>query len=94
MTESEEMPLGRPRIRWWELNETSSIYERAIAAPSDDDLVIMWAVNAVVLAMVSLFVAIVFLGVAAAVAVSIWNQYRLPVAEGPCAQAAHLPKTT
>jgi len=38
------VPLGRPQIRWWELDENSSLFLRKVAATSDDTLVIMWSI--------------------------------------------------
>jgi hypothetical protein len=64
MSTLRDAPLGQPRIRWWELDDTSPHYFKAVAAPSDDDLVTMWSVLAAFLLIVWLIVATVFTGLA------------------------------
>lgn len=39
----ESVPLGQPTVRVWEINENTTRYDRIQAAPSDDDLMIMWS---------------------------------------------------
>lgn len=36
------VPLNEPPIRMWELNENSTLYDRMIAAPTDENLVQFW----------------------------------------------------
>jgi hypothetical protein len=64
MSTLRDVPLGQPRIRWWELDDTSPNYFKAVAAPSDDDLFIMWSTSAAFLLIVWLIVATVFTGLA------------------------------
>lgn len=64
MAVPEDVPLGRPAIRWDDLDETSSKYDRTVAAPSDEDLVKMWSYMSVILAISSAFVVIVFIAIA------------------------------
>jgi hypothetical protein len=64
MSTLRDVPLGQPRIRWWELDGTSPNYFKAVAAPSDNDLVTMWSIMAAFLLIVWLIVATVFTGLA------------------------------
>jgi hypothetical protein len=64
MSTLRDVPLGQPRIRWWELDDTSPKYFKAVAAPSDDDLVTMWSLLAAFLLILWVIVAIVFTGLA------------------------------
>jgi hypothetical protein len=54
---TEEAPLGQPALRVWELDSSSTRYDRLIAAPSDDVLFTMWVSWAVIA-----FLAFAFLG--------------------------------
>jgi hypothetical protein len=64
MSTLRDVPLGQPRIRWWELDDSSPSYFKAVAAPSDDDLVTMWSILSAVNLIDSLIVATVFTGLA------------------------------
>ena len=64
MSASEDVPLGQPSIRWWELDDTSSHFERAIAAPSDETLFKMWTALSVVNFIDSIVVAVILIGLA------------------------------
>jgi hypothetical protein len=57
MTTEEEIPLGQPALREWELDSSSTRYDRLIAAPSDDALFTMWVIWAGIA-----FLAFAFLG--------------------------------
>lgn len=52
--------LIEPPLRTWELNETSSRYDRSFAAPSQETLRIMWYIWAVVFFVFSMVILIVF----------------------------------
>jgi hypothetical protein len=64
MSTLRDVPLGQPRIRWWELDDSSPNYFKAVAAPSDDVLVTMWSILAAVTLVDSLIVATIFTGLA------------------------------
>jgi hypothetical protein len=54
---TKEIPLGQPTLREWELDSSSTRYDRLRAAPSDDALFTMWLIWAVMT-----FLAFAFLG--------------------------------
>lgn len=55
--------LGYPSIRVWELNGSSTRYDRMRAAPSDEELHNMWIGYAVAFFLLSTFNFVVFLGI-------------------------------
>jgi len=62
--EDEVVPfLGQPSVRYDDLNNNSSIYEYAYAAPDDDVLVLMWILEAAVLVLVVLTISVVLAAV-------------------------------
>jgi hypothetical protein len=58
-----DVPLGQPRIRWADLDEGNTRYDRDVAAPSADDLVTMWTVESIIFAFNSIIIATVFLAI-------------------------------
>ena len=57
------LQLGRPPLRLWELNDNSTRYDRLVAAPSDDDLRLMWILWATLASVVTIFVLTEFLAI-------------------------------
>ena len=52
--------VGQPPIRIWELNETTSTrWDYLVAAPSDDQLTVMWSIWAVVFGTIALFTSMI-----------------------------------
>ncbi|CAB9500180.1 expressed unknown protein [Seminavis robusta] len=62
-TGNEHVSLGYPKLRLWDLNETSSHHDHLIAAPSDEQLVSMWLGNGVVFSIFLVFNLLVFLAI-------------------------------
>ena len=61
--EKSSVPLGKPTIRQWELDGNSTRYDRLQAAPSDDDLVIMWSLWAPISGLIAIFIMMVLLAI-------------------------------
>lgn len=59
----EEVPLGIPPIRQWELHENSTRYDELVAAPSDEDLSNMWLAWVIISWAVAAFIATVLLAI-------------------------------
>ena len=59
----EDVPLGQPTVRQWEIDGNATRYDRLQAAPSDDDLVIMWSLWSVISGLIGLFVFLVLLSI-------------------------------
>lgn len=57
------VPLGRPYIRWDDLDDSNTRYERGIAAPSDEGLVRMWTGWAVLSIACGIVASVVFLAI-------------------------------
>ncbi|CAB9527769.1 unknown protein [Seminavis robusta] len=62
-TSNGHVSLGYPKLRLWDLNETSSHYDHLIAAPSDEQLVSMWLGYGVVFSIFLAFNLVVFLAI-------------------------------
>ena len=56
-------PWNIPTVRTWEINDNSTRYDKLVAAPSNDDMVKMWLSWAGIMALVSVFTLMVFIGV-------------------------------
>lgn len=63
MVQLADVPLGQPRIRWSELENDSPSYYKALAAPSNNELVMMWWILSIVNFIDSIIVAVVLLSV-------------------------------
>jgi hypothetical protein len=63
MSLDDQVELGQVRIRWDDLDDASTTFERSIAAPSDETIRVMWLGLTFVGLIDSLFVAIVFFGI-------------------------------
>ena len=61
--EEDAVPLGEVKVRWENLNSSSTPYERAIAAPSDSTLHTMWLALSFVNLTDSIVVAVCFVGI-------------------------------
>mmetsp|Transcript_22992 Transcript_22992/g.47843 ORF Transcript_22992/g.47843 Transcript_22992/m.47843 type:complete len:290 (+) Transcript_22992:2772-3641(+) len=57
------VPLGRPVLRYSDLNDNSTRYDYLAAAPSDEDLVKMWIFTGIVSAICAMAVAFVLISV-------------------------------
>ena len=55
--------LGQPPLRTWNLTSNSTRYDRIVAAPSDETLVLMWSMWTVLFALIASFIWIVVLGI-------------------------------
>mmetsp|Transcript_31671 Transcript_31671/g.64435 ORF Transcript_31671/g.64435 Transcript_31671/m.64435 type:complete len:525 (+) Transcript_31671:325-1899(+) len=64
LTGADDVPLGQPVLRFSDLNENSTRYDYLAAAPSDDDLVKMWIAIGTTSVVVSVWVGIIFSGIA------------------------------
>lgn len=58
---SDEFPIHVPPLHTWDLNENSTRYDYVVAAPSDEDRVLMWSLWAAI-AFASIVVILVVLG--------------------------------
>ena len=56
-------PWNIPTVRTWEINDNSTRYDKLVAAPSNGDMVKMWLSWAGIMALVSVFTLMVFIGV-------------------------------
>ena len=63
MAENYDDRLDVPRLRYWELDENSTRYDRLVAAPSDQELWYMWLFWGILTGAVAVFVMGVFLAV-------------------------------
>jgi 7 transmembrane receptor (rhodopsin family) len=54
---------GRPPLRWEDVDGNTSLYDRTVAAPSDEVLVQMWISWSVVTAISAIFAAVLFFGI-------------------------------
>jgi hypothetical protein len=63
MSLDDQVELGQVRIRWDDIDEASSSFERSIAAPSDATIQVFWLGLFFVSLIDSLFVAIIFFGI-------------------------------
>ena len=72
-------PLHVPPLRIWELSSNSSLYEEAVAAPSEDTMVLMWQLWSVVAGISLGVILVAFFGILsnAKVRNSPFNQYLL-----------------
>mmetsp|Transcript_7839 Transcript_7839/g.17550 ORF Transcript_7839/g.17550 Transcript_7839/m.17550 type:complete len:440 (-) Transcript_7839:1698-3017(-) len=61
----EDTPLGKPKMRLWELTSNSTRYDRARAAPSDEEMRTVWTVWSASFFVYATFNIIVFAGIAA-----------------------------
>jgi hypothetical protein len=55
--------LGRPPLRQWELTSNSTRYDQSVAAPSDEEMHVMWSMWSAIFFLYSTVVVTVFLGV-------------------------------
>ena len=63
MADREDIPLGLPKLRVWDLNENSTRYDYLLAAPSDGDRRAMWIGWSVVSSLVAMYTAVVILSI-------------------------------
>ena len=58
-----DVPLGQPPLRQWELDSSSTRYDKLVAAPSDHDLRLIWSMWVGIQGVLSIFVATVFVSI-------------------------------
>ena len=77
--EYEDVPVNKPPLRNWEITENSTRYERLVAAPSDEDRILMWWMWGIVASVAVMPVLTVFVGIlsSARARKSAFNQYLL-----------------
>ena len=67
LQESDVVLFGEDKLRIEELDANSTFFERAVAAPSDEVLHVMWSLEVAMLVIPTIFIAIVFASIALSV---------------------------
>jgi hypothetical protein len=63
MSQEDDPPLNLPTIRVWEIDANSTHYDRMIAAPSDEEMKLMWIFWSLIMGMVAAFTSFVFVAI-------------------------------
>jgi hypothetical protein len=61
--EDDDTPLNLPTIRVWEIDENSTHYDKMIAAPSDEEMKLMWIIWSLIMGVVAVFTGVVFVAI-------------------------------